>query len=184
MRAELQEKAAMFQAVNEITMRGEIVVFGSSFMANFPFYELSKKYVLENAVYNRSINDLTVTEAESVLNECVLNIKPGKVFLALGETEEKESAALAAYARILKKIKAKLPQTQIYILPVISKNEDSVYEFNEKLRTLSEQQNARFLSVLSSLSCTDSVYEKLFKQLHRFFRSNHLNFAQAFALAH
>ena len=84
MRTEIQEKTAMFHAVNDITLRGEIVVFGSTFMANFPFYELSQKYMMTNAVYNRSIEGLTLAEAEEILQECVLEIKPGKVFLALG----------------------------------------------------------------------------------------------------
>lgn len=183
MRAELREKASMFHAINEITMHGEIVVFGSSFMANFPFYELSKKYVMENAVYNRSINDLTVEEAESVLNECVLDIQPSKVFLALGETDENCATALAAYARILKKIKAKLPKTKIYVLPVFPKNGGDRYEFNEKLKELTTQQNATFLSAFSTLTGTDVPYSKLFKQLNRFFRGNRINFAQAFAYA-
>ena len=183
MRSELQEKVAMYHAVNGITLKGEIVVFGSTFMANFPFYELSKKYVMANAVYNRSIEGLTLPEAEAVLNECVLELRPSKIFLLLGENEPCTPSALAVYARIVKKIQAKLPSSHVFILSLPSQNDGDRCEFNEKLKRLAEQHGVKYLELSFNAPSHGMLYEKVFKRLHCFFRGDRLTFAEAFAIA-
>ena len=60
MQEKVKIKANAFKNVNELALKNEIVIYGSTYMANFPFYELSKKIKLENAIYNRSIEDLTI----------------------------------------------------------------------------------------------------------------------------
>ncbi len=187
MRTEIQEKTAMFHAVNDITLRGEIVVFGSTFMANFPFYELSQKYMMTNAVYNRSIEGLTLAEAEEILQECVLEIKPGKVFLALGEKDIGSPSAMAVYSRILRKLKEKLPEAKLYILPVqkdeFSQNDGGRVAFNEKLKELSIRYGVTWLDVPDQPLSLNVLYEKIFKKLNCFFRGNHISFANAFSYA-
>lgn len=184
MRTELQKKAAMFHAVNDISMHGEIAVFGSTFMANFPFYELSKKYLMENAVYNRSVEDLTLLEAEEILDDCILELKPEKIFLALGETDLDNPSAMSVYSRILRKIQSKLPAAKIYVLPVqkdtFSKNEESRVAFNKNLRALSERLHVTFLD-LPDLAPSNVLYEKIFKRLGCFFRKSPLTFTEAFS---
>lgn len=185
MRNELEERIKMYHAINAITLRGEIVVFGSTFTANFPFYELSKKYLLENAIYNRSVEDLTLAEAESVLNECVLELQPSKIFLSLGETDADDPAAVSTYGRILTKIKRALPKAAVFVLSVRStdknENDEGVYAFNEKLRELCKRHSATYLDVSNFDS--PNVYEYTFKRLRYFFRNAPLSFSQAFALA-
>ena len=184
MRTEALEKAAMYHAINDITLHGEIVIFGSTFMANFPFYELSKKYLLSNAVYNRSIRDLTLEEADEILSECVLELKPSKIFLALGEKDVNSPSAVTVYGKIIKKIQTKLPTAKVYVLPVENhENIPTVSEFNHKLRELCNRADVTFLDVPNQNSSPVLLYEKLFKRLHCFFRDKHLTFAEAFALA-
>ena len=64
------DKIHMFQYYNLITMKGEIVIYGSTFMANFPFYELIQNQLFSNAIYNRSIEGLTLADAELGLQSC------------------------------------------------------------------------------------------------------------------
>ncbi|MBQ8322726.1 MAG: hypothetical protein IJX91_02035 [Clostridia bacterium] len=184
MREELRKKVTMYQATNDIALRGEIVVFGSTFMANFPFYELSQKYVMPNAVYNRSVEGLTLEEAEAHLDECVLDIKPSKIFLSLGETDLENPSALTVYNRILFRIKTKLPEAKIYVLSVpkddAAQNDEERLAFNEKLKDLADRANVRFLG-LEVHEFGKRFYEKIFKELHCFFRSNRLSFADAFS---
>ena len=184
MRAELQKKVDMFHAVNDISMRGEIVVFGSTFMANFPFYELSKKYLMENALYNRSVENLTLAEAEEILDECVLELKPEKLFLALGENDLNDLSAMTVYSRIIRKIQNKLPAAKIFLLPVqpdaLSQNEGGRVAFNDNLRALSERLHTTFLDLPKQASPT-LLYEKIFKRLGCFFRKNRLTLNEAFS---
>ena len=76
MREEVREKINMFRIYNDIALKNEIVVYGSTYAAEFPFYELSQKYIMSHAIYNRSIEGLTLEEAEEGLTACVLEIKP------------------------------------------------------------------------------------------------------------
>ena len=126
MREEFNKKIRMYESVNDVTLKGEIVVFGSSFTANFPFYELAQKYVLSYAVYNRSIDGMTLAEAEQGLDVCVLNVKPYKIFLALGECDLDNLSAMTVYRRILAKIALKLPNAKVYVLPVLN-NGDEIF---------------------------------------------------------
>ena len=178
MREEFQNKIRMYESVNDVALKGEIVVFGSTFTANFPFYELSQKYVLSYAIYNRSIEGLTLSEAEEGLDVCVLQVKPSKIFLDLGEKDLENSSAFAVYQRIIMKIKAKLPETGVYLLPVRG---DGAEKFNLGLRTLAEKTESKFLPL--DLSDGKIVYGKIFKEMSRFFRKNPLSFCEAFALA-
>lgn len=180
MREEIREKVTMYRAVNELALRGEIAVFGSSFMANFPFYELSQKYVLSSAVYNRSIENLTLPEAEEALADCVLSIKPSKIFLSLGEKDEYTGEAIETYHRIIRKIQNKLPEAKIFILPL--QEGETEQAFNEALRKLAEHTGATFLSIPST-PLKKSLYERIFKTLHRFFRNKALSLTEAFSCA-
>ena len=60
--------------LNDITLKGEIVVFGSTYMSKFPLYELINKSRLEYAVYNRSIAGLTVKEALEIVRDCIYTL--------------------------------------------------------------------------------------------------------------
>ena len=64
MKSSVLERANAYIGLNAIALKGEIVVYGSSYMANFPFYELINRCHLENAVYNRSIDGMTSEEAD------------------------------------------------------------------------------------------------------------------------
>ena len=117
MRDCVKEKAEVFRQLNDLALREEIVIFGSTYMANFPFYELINKCKLENAVYNRSIEGLTVQEAETILTVSVLDINPRKVFLCFDAEEIAEERLLAEH------IHAALPNAKIYLV-TLPRDED------------------------------------------------------------
>ena len=67
MNQSISEILQEIKSLNDITLKGEIVIFGSDYMADFPFYELINHYQIENAVYNRSIAGLTLADAAQAL---------------------------------------------------------------------------------------------------------------------
>ena len=79
--------------INDLILKGEIVVFGSTYMANFPLYEFINKYHFENAIYNRSIAGLTTSEALEIVQDCIISINPAKIFM--GDTGSLLLGALA-----------------------------------------------------------------------------------------
>lgn len=175
MREQILSKANAFRAVNELAMKGEIVIYGSTYMANFPFYELINKSRLENAVYNRSIGEMTTEEALELLQVCVLDIKPGKVFLHLGETDYDREGTAETYAKIVGKIRSALPDTKIYLIAVQDKNAQI---FNKRVTELTSRENVEYVRFGMI-----EDYKRQFKELSCFFRSRSLNFSDAFAIA-
>ncbi len=183
MQNEIPEKINMFRTFNEITLKDEIVIYGSTYTADFPFYELSKKYLLNNAVYNRSIRGLTLEEAEKYLPECVLEIRPCKIFLALGDCDLDNPSALTTYRRILLRIREKLPSTQIYVLSVCTDGQAAEL-FNAGLRNLCRETGNKYLDIHPFASAPEksSSYSNVFRRMTCYFRDGGISFADAFRI--
>lgn len=174
MKSSIQEKANAYKGINEIALKGEIVIFGSTYMANFPFYELTNKCHLEHAIYNRSIEGLTTKEAEVLLQPCVLDIAPRKIFLQLGEADMDTESAFQHYRSILQTIRKTLKDTKVYLIGV-----PELETLNQKLLSLCDNKHLFFISFAAQLP----GYTAQFKQLARFFRDNPINLTEAFAMA-
>ncbi len=179
MREHIQRKANSFKATNEIVLKGEIVVFGSTYTANFPFYELVNKYKLENAVYNRSIEDLTLEEGYELLKDCVFAVQPKKIFLAFSERDASASFAFPLYEKIVRKIRAELPSATLYLICL---PEDSK-EFHKKIQSLCNEKKAVSILLANDAPSQQNLYKIQFKQLACFFRTNAIDFSEAFLMA-
>ena len=177
----VRSKADVMKGINDLALRGEIVIFGSTYMANFPFYELINKCELEHAVYNRSIEGMTLAQAGEILEDCVLSIRPSKVFLAFGEEDVGDSSALTEYRSIVERIRAALPACKIHLilLPLQGKG----VQFNEALEGLCDGKHVISVPFTPSTLSATALYRLRFKELCRFFRSKAIGMAEAFAVA-
>lgn len=180
MKEDVLNKANAFKGLNELAMKGEIVVFGSTYMANFPFYELINKSKLENAVYNRSIAGLTIAEAEALLQVCVLDIRPSKVFLHLGEEDFAQPDAVEKYAAIVKRIATALPNAKIYLIDI---QKEEAREFNKCIAKLGNKKNISYIHFAGQSTPDTRNYKMQFKELSCFFRSHPITLSEAFMLA-
>lgn len=180
MKESLERTVKEIKAINDITLKNEIVVFGSSYMKNFPFYELVNKCKLENAVYNRSIEDLTLYDALEVLQDCVLDIHPSKVFLCFGEKEYENLKSVDIYKEIVCKIRKTLPKTKIYLIEL---PEEKLNVFNEKVRAICDNKNVVSIKLTAKNTTAVGVYKEQFKQLSCFFRDKLITLTEIFAVA-
>lgn len=180
MRKENFDQMEMFRIYNDIALKGEIVIYGTTYMAEFPFYELSQKYLLKNAIYNRSMKGLTLEEAEEGLCDCVLELKPEKLFLSLGEHDTENPLAVSIYRRILQKIKDKLPLTAIYVMPVFGDSPDCA-RLNSALQCLCKEQSVTFFPVSCKTMNGMLSYSQIFKQMTCAFRKGPITFSEAFS---
>lgn len=183
MKENVLTKANAYKGINEISMKGEIVIFGSTYMAGFPFYELTNKCNLENAVYNRSIPDLTISEAKEILQDCVLSLKPCKVFLGLGEEDCGCPDAILKYTEIVNIIRKELPHAKLYLICL---TDESAYanKFNENIISLCKKDKKINYIKFNTADFSAAIqYKEWFRQMSCFFRDNSLNMANAFAMA-
>lgn len=169
MNAEITKKKNIYKVFNDIVLENQILIFGSSFTANFPFYELSKKYLLSSAIYNRSIDNLTIADAIEILDDCVLNAKPVKIFYCFSN----DDTNINLYRKLIEKTKIALPESDIYIMS----SPDADCSENE-IQQLSHGNHTYFLNINYTKS-----FETIFKQLAPFFRSDKISFAEAFSIS-
>lgn len=174
------KKANVAKGLNEFALKGEIVIFGSTYMANFPFYELTKKSRLENAIYNRSIENMTLAEAKELLEICVFPLKPSKLFLAFDEEQMKEEGAMECYTEMVQKIRERLPLTRVYL---VCTDTPAQKHFHESLEQLCDGKRVRRIMLPAANSSKIAEYKQRFEMLSSFFRDGRITMSDAFAMA-
>ncbi|MBE6668315.1 MAG: hypothetical protein E7607_08425 [Ruminococcaceae bacterium] len=175
-------KASAMKKINDLTLSGEIVIFGSTYMSEFPIYELTNKCKLENAVYNRSIKGLTVKEAIEILDDCVVDIHPSKVFIALGEEDESDPNAASEYSRLISTIRQKLPEAMIYMIG-LTNGGSFAEKFNKNMLSLCDNKTVKYIDLIKKSSSESALFKAQFKQLSCFFRTHPITMSDVFSLA-
>ena len=181
MNQSISEILQEIKSLNDITLKGEIVIFGSDYMADFPFYELINRYQIENAVYNRSIAGLTLAEAAQALQDCVLAIKPSKIFLALGEPDSTHPDAFTRYKGIIQYIRTELPSAKLHIIGLPG---EPMQLLNEPLSSYCKENDLPFIRFAEAATLQNGLYNAQFKQLSCFFRNKPMGLSDVFVMAH
>ena len=182
MKESVKTAANAMIGLNDITLKGEIAILGSTYMSKFPLYEFINKCQLECAVYNRSIEGLTIEEALHIVKDCIIAITPKKVFIALGEEDEHNPNAIKYYNEIVKKIRIEIPACNIFLICLLGESE-YVKNFNNNILSLCDNKKVKYIQFVSPESSETEMHKARFKQLSCFFREQPLNMVEAFAMA-
>lgn len=182
MKANVRVKADAMKMINDISMKGEIVVFGSTYMSGFPLYELVNKCTFEHAIYNRSIEGLTLRDALEIVKDCVISINPCKIFLSLGEEDEDDPDAINRYTHLVSYIHSQLPECNLYLIGLTGSGKFA-QKFNENIRSLCDGKKIKYIDFVSKPTSEAALYRARFKQLSCFFRNKPLTSGEAFAMA-
>lgn len=170
-----------FKELNCKSKNGNIVFFGSDFFSAFPVSELAKMYGLDEEIYNRSIDKMTIEQVQSYLNLCVLDFMPGKVFINIGDEDIKKSGFnmdnfISKYEWMLYTIHAKT-NASIYIIPVMSSSPIAAM-LNKSLEELAEKYGCRYIDTIPALSSERPIL-RAFELLKVYLRTHPINFADA-----
>lgn len=105
---------------NKTAKKGQIVFVGSSTMEIFPIEKMQKSLGLDKLIYNRGIRATTTADLLKSMDICIFDLEPSKIFINIGSNDigfnVPESTFLANYDEILRQIKEKLPDTQVYVM--------------------------------------------------------------------
>ena len=145
-------------------------------MEQFPVNELLMTSGIDRIVYNRGIGGFTTADMLAHLNEMVLDLEPGQIFINIGTNDIAQpdytlQTLLSQYTEILRQIRKRLPETEIIILayyPVNAelnradrpggaemfrtRNNENIAAANAALEILAEQEGCRFLNVSQGLT--------------------------------
>lgn len=137
MEAWREEKAALvrrYRELNQTAVKGGIVFAGSSLMEMFPIEEWVRELPdPKPAVYNRGVGGYTTADYLPILDICVWELKPSKVFINIGTNDLSDSAQTVAmvierYDRILDQIEEHLPGVTVYLMAYYPVNPEAADE--------------------------------------------------------
>lgn len=164
-----------YHQLNSIARKGGIVLFGSTFAKNIPVGELLQSFELDCSLYNRSLTDLSVFDAASVLNDCVLDLEPRRLLIQLGETDLEHgykniSEIISQYELIINQIQSRLKKCRITLVSV-SDPDGNLYptELNAKIADLASRMGCQYADI-STEKAAEAPEVKAFCQLKSFFR--------------
>lgn len=152
-RLEKEQMVRDFHVRNQNAVKGQIVFTGSSLMEMFPIEEWVKELGQDAPiVYNRGVGGYRTTDLLPILDACVFELEPRKVFINIGTNDLSDpdipiEKVMEQYDRIIAQIEEKLPGVMIYMMAYYPINYDAAEEMkpcllirtNEKIRTANEQ---------------------------------------------
>lgn len=130
--SEQQQKIERFRILNQYARKGEILFTGSSLMEQFPVNEALMDAGMAKIVYNRGVGGFTTTDMLKNMEEQIFGIAPSKIFINIGTNDISDASRsfdevladmLANYEIILKQIRERLPQAEVYVMAYYPVNE-------------------------------------------------------------
>lgn len=153
-RLEKEQMVRDFHIQNQNAVKGQVVFTGSSLMEMFPIEEWVKE-LGEDApiVYNRGVGGYRTTDLLPILDACVFELAPRKVFINIGTNDLSDpdipiEQVMENYDQIITQIEQKLSGVMIYMMAYYPINYDAAEEWmkpclairtNEKIRAANEQ---------------------------------------------
>ena len=125
---EKEDKVIRYRHLNKFVKKGGILFTGSSLMEQFPIQEIMLNHGMNKVIYNRGIGGYTIPEMLKVMDVQIFDLKPSKIFINIGTNdisipEETKEKLISDYREVLRQIKERLPQAQVYMMAYYPVNE-------------------------------------------------------------
>ena len=168
-RTEKAELVKEYHARNLVSPKGGIVFTGSSLMEMFPVEEwVAEMPAPRPVVYNRGVGGYTTMDLMPILDICVWEMEPCKVFINIGTNDlsdpnESMQSIMDRYDKILSSIEAHLPGVPIYLMayypvnpevaqgPVIEwlkiRTNEKIRRANREVEKLAQRHHQRFIDL-------------------------------------
>lgn len=165
-------KVERYREENKSVQYGHIVFTGSSLMEMFPITKLLAEHNDSTVIYNRGIGGFLTYELLDVIDVCVLDLKPSRVFINIGTNDLSWSSipisdVIGNYDKIITTIETALPKVEIYLMAYYPVNFEAASEemkeclkirTNEKINTanaevkkLAEKHNQKYIDINANL---------------------------------
>ena len=133
-RMEKERLVEQYHEQNKTAVKGQTVFVGSSLMEMFPVEQWTKELGADApVVYNRGVGGYKTTDLLPILDTCVLELEPTKVFINIGTNDLSDSSipmeeVMNNYHLILSRIEERLPSVKIYIMAYYPVNYEAAAE--------------------------------------------------------
>ena len=196
---EQTEKAKNYQILNEHVKKGQILFTGSSLMEQFPIAEIARNHGVEKLIYNRGIGGYTTDDFLANIDTVLFDLEPSKIFINIGtndmnireDGEDWNAHLLTNYETILKQIKDRLPETEVYMMayypvnPVVASDDVKTYMLqirtNENLQMVNRQMEELAAKYqYHFIDCNDGLCDENGNQKKEFTKEGLHMFANAY----
>lgn len=170
-----------FKQINEVAKENGVVFFGSTYFESVPVNELAQDFDTDLPVYNRSVGGLTIDKVSDVLESCVLDLEPSKLFICLGDEDIKSecfslSDFIEKYQWMLYTLHNRC-KAKIYIVSVMSLD-PKASAVNERLKRLAAETGCIYVDTQEALKSAKSTL-RFFSVLRFFMRKHPITFNEA-----
>ena len=148
-----------YQSLNKVANCGGIVMFGSKDLFDLPLCELKQAFDINDDLYNRSFESLSLNDAQDVYAQCVSDIKPDTLFIQLGADDvemfsnDKEKF-IYLYRSLIFSIKRKNRKCRVAIVSLKNYDDDKVIsEINKQLKYIADSENCDYCDVSHKKPC-------------------------------
>lgn len=173
-RLEKEQMVRDFHVWNTEALKGQIVFTGSSLMEMFPIHKWVKE-LGPNApiIYNRGVGGYRTTDLLPILDACVFELKPRKVFINIGTNDLSDGnvsleEVMSNYDKIITQIEQQLPGVIIYMMAyypinyeaateemkpcLLIRTNEKINKANEMVAALAAKHKQRFINVNAPLT--------------------------------
>ena len=146
-----EQEIKKHKTLNSISEQDGIVIFGSTEDIYIPLCELKQAFGIKENIYNRSFENLTISETSDIYADCVADLSPETILLHIEDEESFKTSAdkfTADYRKLISQIRKNNKKCRIGI--VSAKNYDSnseIAELNKQLKYIADSEKCEFCDI-------------------------------------
>lgn len=181
LKKETDRKLEKYRRLNQTVQKNQILFVGSSLMEMFPIEELIRQRNLPLIAYNRGIGGYKTEDLLKVLDVCVYDLAPRRIFINIGTNDLSDPSIslgqmIDNYDRILTLIQEHLPKAELYLMAYYPVNPKAATEemkaclqvrtnakiasANCEVMKLAQKHHARFIDVNAPLTDEEGNLKK------------------------
>lgn len=142
-----------YSSLNELAEKGGTIIFGGKEDKEIPLCELRQAFELDSKFYNRSFENISITNAAELYGECIAPIEPDTVLLHMGENDlalfnESPDKFIGIYRELIGEIKSYNKKCRIAIVSLKNYEGNIVKaRLNEQLKYLAGSERCEFADI-------------------------------------
>lgn len=170
-----------YKGMNKLAEKNGVVFFGSDVFLRLNVTELGNSFNLSETLYNRSVSEMHTEDIPNLLDVCVLELFPKKVFIEIGAADvmscgKNASDFISQYEWLLYTIHTKT-KAKTYLVYSAGHCKGST-EIYKQLQSLSNETGCEFIDIANCLSHPQPEL-KVFEQLKFYIRDGNISFYEA-----
>ena len=149
----MKNSSETYPLLNDLAETGGVVILGGADDINIPLGELKQAFSIDANIYNRSVEDLSISNTESYYDRYVSPLQPESIMLHIGELDlEMYSRSPEEFDRLYHHLIAHIRSTnakcEIVIISVRNAaNHPTIASMNRSLRYIADSDLCQFADV-------------------------------------